>query len=232
MVQARKGTGRAQTHREPSRSGLGTSFALIQDSIEALAHKRPIFHSEADLQHALAWELQLSDPGAAIRLEKRVALHPSVVIDLLIETAGERLGIELKYLRRGMSAEVDGEQFDLVDGADDHGRYFAIADVARLERLLGSGVIDRGALVLLTNVANVWEPARGGRRVLYEDFRVHDGHTLGGSMRWGEWGAKGGRPAGSEGSISLSGSYPLLWHDYSTVDGVRFRYLLVEVEGG
>ncbi|MFT3864074.1 MAG: hypothetical protein QM729_07370 [Solirubrobacterales bacterium] len=111
------------------------SVSLIQGGLQALAKKRPIFHSEADLQHALAWELQLADPDMAVRLEKRVALRPNIVIDLLLETADARLGVELKYLRRAMSATIEGEEFVLVDGADDHGRYFAIADIARLERV-------------------------------------------------------------------------------------------------
>ena len=45
----------------------------IRATLAKLAKKRPVFHSEADFQHALAWELQLDDPTAGIRLEKQVA---------------------------------------------------------------------------------------------------------------------------------------------------------------
>ena len=30
---------------------------LVSDALEALAEQRPIFHSEADFQHAIAWEI-------------------------------------------------------------------------------------------------------------------------------------------------------------------------------
>jgi hypothetical protein len=52
-----------------------------------------------------------------------------------------------------MTAEVDEELFILSTGADDHSRYFAVEDLARLERLVEKNVIDSGALVFLTNVA-------------------------------------------------------------------------------
>jgi hypothetical protein len=202
---------------------------LLHSAMERLAVKRPIFHSEADFQHALAWEVQIAHPEAAIRLEKRMALEPSVQLDIVIDLDGRPMGVELKYLRRGMTAEIAGERFTLATGADDHGRYFAIADLARLERLLAAGVIDSGALVLLTNVANLWEAPNSGRRTLYQEFRVHDEHVLRGEMTWGQWGAAGGRP--NPGAVSLMGTYPLSWRDYSTVGGAAFRYLLIAADG-
>ncbi len=39
--------------------------------LSALAVQRPVFHSERDFQHALAWQLQLSHSQAQIRLEPR-----------------------------------------------------------------------------------------------------------------------------------------------------------------
>ena len=35
----------------------------------ALARVRPLFHSEADFQHAFAWQLHSAHPDARIRLE-------------------------------------------------------------------------------------------------------------------------------------------------------------------
>jgi hypothetical protein len=118
---------------------------LVSDAMDAIARKRPIFHSEADFQHALAWEVQLAHPTASIRLEKRVATAPNVELDVLIRLGRRRLGVELKYPRRGLTAEVDGELFTLATGADDHGRYFAVEDCARLERLVAERIIDSGA---------------------------------------------------------------------------------------
>lgn len=36
-----------------------------------LAGLRPVFHSEADFQLALAWQVQHADPHATVRLETR-----------------------------------------------------------------------------------------------------------------------------------------------------------------
>lgn len=194
------------------------AVSLVHRAMDALARKRPIFHSEADFQHALAWEIQTAHPTAALRLEKRVAVRPSIELDLAIDLRGVRLGVE-----------VAGEQFTLSTGADDHARYFAIEDLARLERLVAEGTIDSGVLVLLTNVANMWEPPASRRRVLYEDFRMHEGHVLVGTMAWGGWGAAGGRPSGASGTVTLTGGYPLAWRNYSAVEDTRFRYLLISV---
>jgi hypothetical protein len=203
---------------------------LLGEAMDSLASQRGIFHSEADFQHAFAWQVQTTHPNASLRLEKRVAGSPNIELDLLIELEGVRVGVELKYPRRSMTAEVAGERFILATGADDHGRYFAVQDIARLERLVVEDIIDSGALLLLTNVANVWAPSSSRRPVLYDAFRIHHGHTLAGTMAWGDWGAQGGRPPGGTGSITLTGTYPLDWHDYSVVDGVPFRYLLVGID--
>jgi hypothetical protein len=205
-----------------------SAAGIVTEAMDSLAPKRPIYHSEADFQHALAWQIQLAHPNASIRLEKRVATEPSVELDLLIALEDRRLGVELKYPRRRMRVEVEGENFSLATGADDHARYEAIKDLARLERLREEKIIDSGALVLLTNVANVWVSPSSKRRVLYDELRIHEGRTLRGTMQWGQWGAEGGRPPG--GPITLTGSYSLQWRDYSTVPGGEFRYLVVGVD--
>ena len=41
----------------------------IPKIMNELSKLRPIFHSEADFQHALAWEVHRCFPEAAIRLE-------------------------------------------------------------------------------------------------------------------------------------------------------------------
>jgi hypothetical protein len=126
--------------------------SLLGDAMESLAAQRGIFHSKADFQHALAWQVQTTHPNASLRLEKRVTVAP------------------------------------------------------------------------------IWAPSSSRRPVLYDAFRIHHGHTLAGTMAWGDWGTQGGRPPGGTGSITLTGTYPLDWHDYSVVDGVPFRYLLVGID--
>jgi len=47
------------------------NLAEIEETMAALARVRPLFHSEADFQHAFAWQLHSADPDARIRLETR-----------------------------------------------------------------------------------------------------------------------------------------------------------------
>ena len=50
--------------------------------LAGLSAKRPVFHSEADFQHAFAWEVHLLDPRIEVRLETHP--EPNVRLDLLL----------------------------------------------------------------------------------------------------------------------------------------------------
>ena len=43
----------------------------IQAAMQRLAPVRPVFHSEADFKHALAWALQEGSPTLRVQLEYR-----------------------------------------------------------------------------------------------------------------------------------------------------------------
>jgi hypothetical protein len=68
----------------------------VAGALSALAVHRPVFHSERDFQHALAWQIQLAQPQAQVRLETRP--RRGVHLDLLIALDGIRTAIEVKYL--------------------------------------------------------------------------------------------------------------------------------------
>lgn len=50
----------------------------IEKCMKSLSEKRPIFHSEADFQFALAWEIQKEYPKANVRLEYPIRLEKPV----------------------------------------------------------------------------------------------------------------------------------------------------------
>ena len=83
------------TARSP---GTDTGWPDLQTWLEALRRSRPVFHSESDFQHALAWVIQVCDPLARVRLETRPA--PGMRLDLLVSRPdlGRHLVLELKYL--------------------------------------------------------------------------------------------------------------------------------------
>ncbi|MFJ8834389.1 hypothetical protein, partial [Micromonospora aurantiaca] len=71
-----------------------------------LATVRPVFHSEADFQHAFAWTLHRLAPSVGVRLEvpqdgPQVLGRGRRHLDLLCLGAdGHRTAIELKYFTR------------------------------------------------------------------------------------------------------------------------------------
>lgn len=203
---------------------------MMSTILAALAAKRPVFHSEADFQHALAWELHLLDPRASIRLEQRKTLNgEAAYIDLTGTVQGQPLAIELKYKTARSTCVIDGETFDLTGhGAQDIGACLFWKDVERLEQLKRAANSPMCAYaIFLTNDGSYWRSS--GRTGTNADaFRLSDGRTAGRSMSWGERTSERTRRVHDK-TIELTTEYALRWRDYSEVNGVKFRYLLLEI---
>lgn len=200
----------------------------LQALMRGLAAVRPVFHSEADFQHAVAWELHRRHPEASIRLERQVL--PALYLDLSVTVAGRTTAIELKYATRRFAIDVGGEHFQLRDhSAHDVRRYDVIKDIVRVERVVGERAADDGFVILLTNDAGYW---REGARATTADasFRLHDGRTIRGSLAWAA-SAGAGTIKGREVELSLLSEYVTSWRDYSRLEGSAgvFRYLAIEV---
>jgi hypothetical protein len=203
-------------------------------ALSALAAQRPVFHSERDFQHALAWQIQLTYPEAQIRLEPRP--RRGIHLDLLISLDQERTAIELKYLVAALHATFNGELFDLPNqSANDISRHDVIKDIARVETLLADEYADNGQVVVLSNDRSYW---RQGSRADTIDaaFRIHEGRVLTGALSWS---ARAGRGTTTSRDIPLrlAGRYTCHWQDYSQVAltngrAAQFRYLLISVERG
>ena len=205
----------------------------IDDVMRSLGAARPIFHSEADFQHAFAWELHQRRTDAAIRLERPVwgadgAMH----LDFLMETSDQAIAVELKYKTKKMRVELLDEVFETSAHAGQPlGRYDFIKDVWRLEQISTRFPHIEGWAILLTNDSAYWRAAAESRgEVVDPHFRLHDGCVLEGELAWGER-ARGTRNK-RERAHDLSGSYPLRWRDYSELAGHpngRFRYLALNI---
>lgn len=205
----------------------------IPELLTALATVRPVFHSEADFQHALAWQLQKQHPELSIRLEYRVPLNDDrMYIDVWATDAGGRVtALELKYKKRRLQAVVNNEAFDLTDqSAQDLARYDTIKDVCRLERVVAARGPMAAYVVLLTNDRSYWSPARSEATV-DAPFRLHEGRVLCGDCGWGVE-ATAGTIKNREMPLRVSGAYPIEWRDYSTVSTVRsgqFRSMTIRI---
>jgi hypothetical protein len=196
-----------------------------------LRHARPVFHSEADFQHALAWIAHQTDSHLRVRLETRPA--PGVRLDLLLSRPdlGTHLVLELKYLTTAWADEVEGEQFALLSqGAQDIRAYDVVKDISRVERFVDQQPGWSGAVLVLTNDPSYWQRPGHGRATNAHAFRIYEGNQIIGERSWG---AKTGigTMKGREAPIMLSGDYKCSWSEYSALSGPRgrFRLLLITV---
>jgi hypothetical protein len=162
--------------------GAATAFEdLLHNARSQLAHERPVFYNEADLQLALAWRLKLLRPDAAIRLE--VPLVEADVtesrrrLDLLVGVDGLWVALELKYPRDVYEwrSPVDPVLYRRPsrDAADDT-VYNVVEDLSRTERWIEAGAAQLSFVVVLTNIQMLWRPVAGST-ALDVEFRFPEG---------------------------------------------------------
>ena len=205
----------------------------IEALLATLAGSRRVFHSEADFQHALAWQIHEAMPESQVRLEVDVMQveHRRRFLDIWLPVEG--VAIELKYKTRGLELEQDNESFALRDqSAQDQGRYDFLRDIQRLE-LMRSKLeqCKAGYAVLLTNDSSYWK-APTDKDTVDADFRVYEGREVSGALAWSDR-ASSGTVGGRKSPIQIRGSYRLRWQEYSSFPGKSygsFRYLAVSVE--
>jgi hypothetical protein len=203
----------------------------LTELLRRLAVIRPVYHAEADFQHAFAWEARQMDPHLRVRLETHP--EPGVRLDLLLSRPdlGLHTDVELKYLTAAWVGDIGGEHFALKNhGAQDVRAYDAVKDIGRLERF-ASRQGWNGLFVALTNDPSFWRPVTHGRATNADAFRIYEGLTLTGSRAWGP-NTGIGTMRGREAAIELLGSHRLAWRDYSRLDSKAygsFRALALEV---
>lgn len=157
----------------------------IPERMQGLAARRLSFHSEADFQFELAWQLREARPRLAVRLEDPISLPGRAALDILIRTADEVMTIELKYPRQRLACEIDGERFTLkAQEAQDGGRYAVLKDVERMERFVAARPAASAAVVVMSN-----DPAFGcgptPAGTADAAFALHEGRIVTGRLDWG-----------------------------------------------
>jgi len=196
-----------------------------------LAEQRPVFYSEADFQHALAWEIQKHLPDAAIRLEYPLLnFDRPMYLDIYVTQLDLVLAIELKYKTRAAEVQIGLEKFTLKNqSAQDIGRYDFVKDIYRLEQMVKADKKVFGYAILLTNDSAYWKTPKN-KQTVDVDFRLHNGRILNGVLSW--QGAGAGTIHGRETAIAIEGQYQLQWQEYSEINSKsygRFRYLMTSV---
>lgn len=209
---------------------------ILFSSLEKLSTSRPLFHIEADFQHALAWQIQKDFPELEIRFEYKPAnISERMFVDLWItDNFGNNFAIELKYKTRKFEGIVNDEKFQLMDqSAQDLGRYDYLKDLERLEKIVTHHKNTTGYAIILTNDSGYWNVPQSNGTV-DADFRIFDGKKIHGTLQWAEH-ASTGTSSGRTQSLEISGEYVLKWQDYSqigTTNRGKLRYLTVKISRG
>lgn len=197
--------------------------------LKLLSNKRPVFHSEADFQHALAWEVHLSRQSASIRLEKQVATSSRPVhLDMLVNDSQCHVAVELKYKTKSANLTWNGENFYLRNhSAQNLGCYYFLKDIVRIENYTQTYSRSEGYAVFLTNDSTYWTKSNRNNTVSAA-FRIYEGRVIKGKLEWDTRASIASSNLPS--AINIRGSYTLKWHDFSTVQQDKFRYLVVHVK--
>jgi len=202
----------------------------LEGIMSDLSKERRIFHSEADFQDALAMKISRTYPKLNIRVEYNPCGEAdNQHIDLWIIDKQEEFAIELKYKKRQIQYEENGEKFILnSQHAQDIARYDFCTDIKKLESIkIRKGNLTKYA-IFLTNDHLYWDLSN--YNTVDDNFRIHDGKELTGTLKWHLNTSEGTKNNRDE-DISLNGKYNLKWNDYSDIPNQKngkFRYLLVK----
>ena len=202
----------------------------INNDIEILKTSNKVFHSEADFQFSLAWELHKILPNAKIKLDYCPIFDKDMHIDIYVIDGEQSFPIELKYKTRKIEQPIDGEQYNLKNhGAQDIGRFDFLFDIHRIEKAKAlDPKFKAGYAIMLTNDSLYWKHP-SSKETVDAAFRIHEGKTVMGKLSWTENAGNGttkGRPP-----FELQGEYHMAWLPYSSLNTNYgdFKYCLIEV---
>ncbi len=203
----------------------------IKCMMSELAIKRPVFHSEADFQHELAWLFHTKyGDEYNIRLEKPEIIssdHIAVDIVLLNKQSNFSIYVELKYKTAQLNYVYNYERFDLANqAAQNNVCYDFCKDIQRVENLTYNNA-SYGFSLFLTNDMSYLNAPRDDAE--YRNFSIYQGRNLTGTL---DWITQRGTEANRSTSIVLRNSYDLNWEIFSSLlatQNPNFKYLLVSI---
>lgn len=201
----------------------------METILHELANERPIFHSEADLQFALAWKIKETYPDAKIRLEYPFDLDKRIYADIVYIRGNQTTVVELKYKPRQLTHSIDLEKYVLKNqGAQDLGRYDFLLDIQRLESLKEK-FNHNGYAIFITNDQNYWNVPRR-KNTVDAEFRLHNGRILTGRLAWKSH-ASPGTTKNREPPIVLNQKHQINWKKYSNLKkrNTQFNYVILKI---
>lgn len=173
---------------------------VINEVLDKLAKRRPLFWSEADFQFEFAWELhKMLDGKAKIYLERRFEIDNTsnnstneksnksttnrslnkLYVDIWVEYDNKTYPIELKYTtKRCKIHDAENPVETKEQSARDAGCYRFLWDIKRLEDIkttLKEKEV-KGYAIMLTSDAGYYN--HSGQSTLFDNFRLTEGRTI------------------------------------------------------
>lgn len=214
---------------------MGIGRGEIIECMESLKSKEMPFHSEADFQHKFAWEMHERHPNCSVHLEVphkhyKDGSKRKIHLDLLIDDAGKKIGLELKYKTAAFDYINKDVQFNLTShGAQPISRYDIFKDVERLQNLISGKVLDNGYAIVLSNDKVLWSQ-RTKKNASGSDFLLTD-KKANQNLTW----KKGCKPGsiGSHRAEDIKFLYPVKvewesWHSFPHVGNKDFKYIIID----
>ena len=190
----------------------------IDDILEELSQRRPIFHNERDLQFEISWLIK-EEYDCQIRHEYYCPTDDAgkrSYIDFVAYTDDYCIAFELKYKTKFFQGKIKGEQYDLKDqSAQDFGCAYVLSDLSRTEKLIGKEVngkvINKGFIVFLTNDDKYKKGFKEDS--LFGNFSLTDGRKINGKIEFVKKTSTTEKFDGIE--FTYNNTYEVEWIDYS-----------------
>ncbi len=186
--------------------------------LKKLRSKRKVFHSEADFQFELAWNIkEIYNERANIRLEYCTINESGInqYIDIVVIMDHKHfIPIELKYKTKSSENTIvdNNEMYNLKSqGAQDLGKFDYLHDIERVESFKSLYGFSEGYCILLTNDASYTKIRDNNTR--NKEFNIGHNQIKHGTLRWRSDSSIYTKKHRKE-SIILDGSYEMKWDTY------------------
>lgn len=204
--------------------------SILNNILSDFGHNNRIFHSEAELQFCIAWELKNRNrdidvwfeyPAEQIKNEhKRIPQ-----IDLVIQNNNLLFPIEIKYAKGNLSYKNINLSNKPLDECFDVAK-----DIKRLEDFSEKyDNFDKGYVIVVSNNFSWFKDHRPSSKVFtYDSYLLdHDSNILTGMIKY-----KIDDNHKSQQIIELKGKYDTKWQEYCSLGNninEIFKYLIIEI---
>jgi hypothetical protein len=202
---------------------------ILDQTIKMLGLKKTIFHSEAEFQFKLAWEIKETNQNIEVLFE-----YPAInikgnhrrtpMIDLVFKQDGNIFPVEVKYAK----GDLEFGEYKLANKPTDES-IDVIKDIRRIEDFVSAyDNCDHGYVIVLSNHKKWFDSKKPDSKVFSNRSHLTDdsNNALTGIIDY--------KTGIDENVVEIKGKYPTKWSDYTVLDinhkNNTFKYLIFEIK--